>query len=929
MIDDEIIESFVNCKYKAYRKLNNEHSIKTEFEILQEDQLSICKTEFYKRLSEKHGENNLLKGYNFGKNRRVPRTDVIIQPTLRTETHQISFDAIEINPDKKSNSKKIQIPILVSSKEKISKIEKLSIAIKCIILSKTCGAEYEFGKIIYGSDLKTVKFKIEPFITEAKKTLNELHKISKGEFQSLIFHKNHCKICEFQEMCQKELVEKDSLGLLHRMGEREIRRYNNKGIFTVKQLSYTFRLRKRGNRVKTKQRPYYLSLQALAIREQKVYLYDKVDLPDAKTKIFIDMEGNTDGSFIYLIGVLIVQDNKEKKHSLWANNPSDEEEIFAKLIAILTEYNDGYVFYFGKYESRVFRRLLKFDSSDKIENLIRDRSINVLDLIYSNIYFPTYSNELKAIGNYLGCSWSAPNASGIQSIVWRKKWKRSKDTKLKDTLIKYNVEDCTALKILTEFIYSICIKTTSDDSDKKLENIALANDLKSHDERPNYGPLNYVSSDIEVITKCAYFEYQRNKIYLRTNKNFKRINKRKTAKKNFKYNFNKIIAFTSYRCPYCKSKNFIQKEKNSYTKVCLDLKISKYGIKKRVIKYSSSLYYCLSCKKRFLPKKFQKIYLYSRRRKLDKRKDKQMIHNEKGVGHNLLSWSVYQLVVNKNSLTNISKNFRDYFKLPVTFQDIWALKITAANYYQTTYKKSFEKIVKGNLIHSDETTVRLKKENGYVWVFTNMEEVFYFYKPTRESDFLHDLLKGFNGVIVTDFYSGYDSLKCSQQKCLVHLIRDLNDALLKNPLDDELKDIVIRFGCLLRKIIETIDKFGLKSRYLKKHKKDVKRFYKWLLTQNFNSEIAESFQKRMTKYEKKLFTFLEYDNIPWNNNNAEHAVKYFAKYRRLVNGQLNQRGLEAYLVLLSIYQTCEYKGINFLDFLLSKEKDIDEFMRKH
>ena len=85
----------------------------------------------------------------------------------------------------------------------------------------------------------------------------------------------------------------------------------------------------------------------------------------------------------------------------------------------------------------------------------------------------------------------------------------------------------------------------------------------------------------------------------------------------------------------------------------------------------------------------------------------------------------------------------------------------------------------------------------------------------------------------------------------------------------------------------------------------------------------------MIKYEKELFLFLDYDNIPWNNNNAEHAIKYFAKYRRLVNGKITQHGLEAYLILLSVYQTCEYKGINFLDFLLSKEQDIDKFMQKH
>ena len=307
------------------------------------------------------------------------------------------------------------------------------------------------------------------------------------------------------------------------MREKDIRRYNNKGLFTVKQLSYTFRPRRRGKRVKTKTHLYYHSLQALAIREQKVYLYDKTDVPDVRTKIYIDMEGNADGSYIYLIGVLIVQNNTEEKYSLWANNPSDEEDIFTKLIALLAEYNDGYVFYFGRYESKVFKRLLKLNPSTEIENLILNKSINVLNLIYSNIYFPTYSNELKEIGNYLGCSWSASNSSGIQSIVWRKKWERSKDTKLKDTLIKYNYEDCVALKKITDFIYSI-FDDTGDSSNKKLEKISLVEEMKSHYEQPNYARLDYVSKDIEVITKCAYFEYQRNKIYLRTNKNFKRIN---------------------------------------------------------------------------------------------------------------------------------------------------------------------------------------------------------------------------------------------------------------------------------------------------------------------------------------------------------------------------------------------------------------------
>ena len=91
------------------------------------------------------------------------------------------------------------------------------------------------------------------------------------------------------------------------------------------------------------------------------------------------------------------------------------------------------------------------------------------------------------------------------------------------------------------------------------------------------------------------------------------------------------------------------------------------------------------------------------------------------------------------------------------------------------------------------------------------------------------------------------------------------------------------------------------------------------------SDIAGRYQKRIVKYREKLFTFLEHDGIPWNNNNAEHAVKYFAKYRRLTNGRITEGGLHDYLVLLSLHQSCKYKEIRFLDFLLSRDRDIDQF----
>jgi hypothetical protein len=66
----------------------------------------------------------------------------------------------------------------------------------------------------------------------------------------------------------------------------------------------------------------------------------------------------------------------------------------------------------------------------------------------------------------------------------------------------------------------------------------------------------------------------------------------------------------------------------------------------------------------------------------------------------------------------------------------------------------------------------------------------------------------------------------------------------------------------------------------------------------------------------------------YNNNNTEHAIKHFAKYRRLANGCFTEDRLRDYLQLLSIYETCRYKALSFLGFLLSKERDIDSYTER-
>ena len=61
------------------------------------------------------------------------------------------------------------------------------------------------------------------------------------------------------------------------------------------------------------------------------------------------------------------------------------------------------------------------------------------------------------------------------------------------------------------------------------------------------------------------------------------------------------------------------------------------------------------------------------------------------------------------------------------------------------------------------------------------------------------------GIPVSEFYTAYDSVCCPQQKCLIHLIRDINDDILKNPFDDEMKEIGRDITMTLSPIVDTID----------------------------------------------------------------------------------------------------------------------------
>lgn len=293
-------------------------------------------------------------------------------------------------------------------------------------------------------------------------------------------------------------------------------------------------------------------------------------------------------------------------------------------------------------------------------------------------------------------------------------------------------------------------------------------------------------------------------------------------------------------------------------------------------------------------------------------------------GWDFLSYYIYQIVGLYIPQRTVVRSLIRIFGFDLN-ENNNKLKAKAAEYYSETKTKILKRIIQGKLVHVDETRANIAGRSAFVWVLTNMHEVVYILTDSREGEAIQKLLAEFKGVLISDFYSTYDKIGGAQQRWLIHLIRDLNDEMLNNPFDEEFKQIVVAFGNLMRSIVETVDLHGLKCHFLKKHLISVERFYRYLMEFEFHSEPAVRCKERFEKNRNRLFTFLSHDGVPWNNNNAEHAIKAFARLREILGGVSTEKGLQEYLILLSISQTCEYSGIDFLDFLRSGEKDIHAF----
>lgn len=898
IVSSQLFEAYLECSTKCWLRSRAESATENSYAEWTRPQNESYSEYGVKRLFATVPESDRTTAPPTPKNPKDVTWRLAIDVRWRTRDLESCLQAVERIPSAGHGRPAQFIPYRFEFANKLAKEHKLLLAFDAHLLSEALGREVNLGKIVHGDSHTTLNVKIPAFASEVRKRIKEITALLAGNSPPDLVLNRHCGQCEFKTRCSTQAKEKDELSLLSGISEKDRKRLHSKGIFTVTQLSYTFRPRRRRRESRGKQEKHHHSLRALAIRENKIHAVGIPDLKLKGTPVFLDVEGLPDRDFYYLIGISVQTAEGSVQHSFWADDAIGEKLIWSDFLDILSKIKDPHLIHYGSYETSFLKRMCQRHGGPPEGSHAAsafDRATNLLSFIYAQIYFPTYSNGLKEISGYLGFQWSGSPSSGLETIVWRHQWEATRDPAAKQALIDYNRQDCEALDLVANRL--IDLHRTGSQNE-----VVRTSEMKW--ESPyRFGRIAFALPEMGAINKAAYWDYQRERVYVKSGKKVTRCSVPAPTRQD-KPKPNTTIGYqAASHCPACKSEKIYSHGTRS--KTVIDLRFMKYGIKRWVVRYMIHRQRCQSCGTIF--------------------RSSDLRWTPAKYGWDLIAYAMYQNIELHLSQMSIDATMSKLFGLPLPHGWTNKMKPAAAQLYAITHDRLVKKLCSGHLLHVDETSISVRGFSGYVWALTSMDEVAYFFTPTREGNTIQELLKNFSGVLVSDFYAAYDAIDCPQQKCLIHFIRDVNTAILEHPFDEGLRQFARNFAGVVKPIIETVDRRGLKKRFLSKFRNSIDRFYKGLVD-DAGGQAAGKLVDRLQKNRNKMFTFLDFDDVPWNNNNAEHAVKAFALLRRVIDGLTTEKSLRDTLVLLSVCETCKCKNVGFLDFLRSGSRDIDDFI---
>ena len=225
------------------------------------------------------------------------------------------------------------------------------------------------------------------------------------------------------------------------------------------------------------------------------------------------------------------------------------------------------------------------------------------------------------------------------------------------------------------------------------------------------------------------------------------------------------------------------------------------------------------------------------------------------------------------------------------------------------YEQLAEEARQSAYLHADETGWRVRGQTCWLWCFANGQVCYYLIDRNRGSPVLQAFFgEAFDGILLHDFWAAYESIDVrDRQYCLVHLLRELeqvdqhNDSATWQAFAKTLRRL-LRDGIRLRKRPDFAPQ-KYQNRILR-----LGRRLDALIATDVDDADARRLLKRLRRTGDHLFTFLDYPQIPFENNFAERQIRPAVILRKNSQSNRSDRGALTQAVLMSVYRTLRLRG---------------------
>ena len=235
------------------------------------------------------------------------------------------------------------------------------------------------------------------------------------------------------------------------------------------------------------------------------------------------------------------------------------------------------------------------------------------------------------------------------------------------------------------------------------------------------------------------------------------------------------------------------------------------------------------------------------------------------------------------------------------------------------------------LIHIDETTLQVLKEAGrkatsksYLWVLRSGAPanplVYFAYDPSRSGQVARGLLKDYQGLVLSDGYSGYGFVDPARHGyCWAHARRKFAEALKlkKTSPAQEMLEMIRELYCIEGELAESSIEERHQARQ-HRSKPVIEQIQAWLHEKQPKvapkSKLGEAIAYSL-KHWAGLMLFLERPELPLDNNAAENSIRPVALGRKNWLFSDTPAGAHATAALYSLVESAKTCGINPAEYL--------------